>query len=104
MFQELHDGDANVLVCAPTGSGKTVCAELALMRLFTTNPTARAVYIAPKAEASFDPVPLEDFSRSRKIYLNLSISLTLSLLDLDLDLDLVCCPCLRVCVCVPSPS
>ena len=50
VFQELHDGDANVLVCAPTGSGKTVCAELALMRLFTTNPTARAVYIAPKAE------------------------------------------------------
>ncbi|CAM9812570.1 unnamed protein product [Ectocarpus sp. 6 AP-2014] len=50
VFQELHDGDANVLVCAPTGSGKTACAELALMRLFTTNPTARAVYIAPKAE------------------------------------------------------
>ncbi|CAM9705966.1 unnamed protein product, partial [Hapterophycus canaliculatus] len=50
VFQELHDGDANVLVCAPTGSGKTACAELALMRLFTTNPTARAVYIAPKSE------------------------------------------------------
>lgn len=50
VFQELHDGDANVLVCAPTGSGKTMCAELALMRLFTTNPTARAVYIAPKPE------------------------------------------------------
>lgn len=50
VFQELHDGDANVLVCAPTGSGKTACAELALMRLFNTNPDARAVYIAPKPE------------------------------------------------------
>lgn len=53
VFQELHDGDANVLVCAPTGCGKTACAEFALFRLFDTNPTARAVYIAPKADVCF---------------------------------------------------
>lgn len=62
MFQELHDGDANVLVCAPTGSGKTACAEMALMRLFTNNPSARAVYIAPKAEVTSLPREWERFS------------------------------------------
>ncbi|CAN0124459.1 unnamed protein product, partial [Discosporangium mesarthrocarpum] len=50
VFAELYEGDSNVLVCAPPGSGKTVCAEFALMRLFKTSPGARAVYIAPKSE------------------------------------------------------
>ncbi|CAM9294568.1 unnamed protein product, partial [Chrysoparadoxa australica] len=49
-FSELYQGSENVLLCAPTGSGKTVCAEFALMRLFRTNPSGRAVYIAPKTE------------------------------------------------------
>ena len=32
---------------APTGSGKTISAELAMLRLFTHHPEQRVVYIAP---------------------------------------------------------
>lgn len=48
-FAALYDGDASTLVAAPSGSGKTVCAELALLRLFAESPDATAVYIAPLA-------------------------------------------------------
>ncbi|CAG2116212.1 unnamed protein product, partial [Medioppia subpectinata] len=37
----------NVLVGAPTGSGKTICAEIAMFRTFNTRPAAKVVYIAP---------------------------------------------------------
>ncbi|KAK4144714.1 Sec63 Brl domain-containing protein [Dichotomopilus funicola] len=52
-FNSLFSTDNNVLVAAPTGSGKTVCAEFALLRHWA-NPEAdsvgRAVYIAPFQE------------------------------------------------------
>lgn len=35
------------VVGAPTGSGKTVAAEMAIFRLFTRYPGQKAVYIAP---------------------------------------------------------
>jgi len=38
-----------VLIGAPTGSGKTICAEFALLRLLAQSPGAKAVYIAPLA-------------------------------------------------------
>lgn len=47
VFHSLYDTDENMLIAAPPGSGKTVCAELALMRLFLKDPNATAVYIAP---------------------------------------------------------
>ncbi len=47
-FNALYETDCNVLVCAPSGSGKTVCAELALMRLLTTTSDGKCVYIASK--------------------------------------------------------
>lgn len=47
-YSALSEGDESVLVCAPTGSGKTVCAEFALFRLFKKDPNAKCVYIAPK--------------------------------------------------------
>ncbi|CAB5191376.1 unnamed protein product [Rhizophagus irregularis] len=40
----------NVFVGAPTGSGKTVCAEFALLRLWSTPNHGRCVYIAPFQE------------------------------------------------------
>jgi pre-mRNA-splicing helicase BRR2 len=49
-FTELYDTDDNVLVGAPTGSGKTICAEFAMLRLFKTDPDARVVYVAPTEE------------------------------------------------------
>lgn len=49
-FSTLYESDESALVCAPTGSGKTVCAEFAILRLFSHNPDAKCVYIAPKKE------------------------------------------------------
>ena len=45
----LYNSDDNVLVAAPTGSGKTICAEFALLRLHRkgTDSVFRCVYIAP---------------------------------------------------------
>ncbi|KAJ3086392.1 DEIH-box ATPase, partial [Quaeritorhiza haematococci] len=50
VFNTLYNTDENVFVGAPTGSGKTVCAEFALLRLWKLKPKARCVYIAPFEE------------------------------------------------------
>jgi len=47
VFNTIYKKDDNVLVAAPTGSGKTVVAELAIMRMLAQNPKGRCVYIAP---------------------------------------------------------
>ncbi|KAJ3033781.1 DEIH-box ATPase [Rhizophlyctis rosea] len=47
VFNTLYGTDENVFVGAPTGSGKTVCAEFALLRMWSQDPRARCVYIAP---------------------------------------------------------
>lgn len=44
---QLLGSDKNVVVAAPTGSGKTVILELALARLILSSKTLRCVYIAP---------------------------------------------------------
>lgn len=44
-----------MLLGAPHGSGKTVCAEFALFRMIMNNPTGRCVYIAP----------IEDLAKAR---------------------------------------
>jgi pre-mRNA-splicing helicase BRR2 len=49
-FESLFSTDENVFVGAPTGSGKTVCAEFALLRHWSKNYAGRAVYIAPFQE------------------------------------------------------
>lgn len=46
-FYILYHTDMNVLVGAPTSSGKTIISELALLRLQSSRPGAKAVYIAP---------------------------------------------------------
>jgi activating signal cointegrator complex subunit 3 len=47
VFHTLYHSDSNVLLGAPTGSGKTVAAELAIFRVFNCYPGGKAVYIAP---------------------------------------------------------
>ncbi|TPX14240.1 uncharacterized protein E0L32_000634 [Thyridium curvatum] len=49
-FNSLYTTDQNVFVGAPTGSGKTVCAEFALLRHWAQKEPGRAVYIAPFQE------------------------------------------------------
>lgn len=39
VFNSLYNSDENVFIAAPTGSGKTVCAELALFRLIMSAST-----------------------------------------------------------------
>ena len=47
VHNSLYNTSDNTLIAAPTGSGKTVCAEFAIMRSLTENPTGKMVYIAP---------------------------------------------------------
>ncbi|KAK4058700.1 ATP-dependent DNA helicase MER3 [Microbotryomycetes sp. JL221] len=49
LFIKLYHSDINVVVSAPTGAGKTVLFELAILRLFsnTSEPEAKVVYMAP---------------------------------------------------------
>ncbi|GLU00131.1 hypothetical protein SLE2022_175230 [Rubroshorea leprosula] len=51
VFNVLYNSDGNILVAAPTGSGKTICAEFAILRnhhnMCEDDGIMRVVYIAP---------------------------------------------------------
>ncbi|EXJ80853.1 hypothetical protein A1O3_07139 [Capronia epimyces CBS 606.96] len=47
IFHTLYNTSNNVLLGSPTGSGKTVAAELAMWWAFRENPGSKVVYIAP---------------------------------------------------------
>lgn len=47
IFHCLYHTDNNVLLGAPTGSGKTIAAEIAIFRVFNQYPSGKVVYIAP---------------------------------------------------------
>ncbi|KJH43141.1 Sec63 domain protein [Dictyocaulus viviparus] len=47
VFHSLYYTDGNILIGAPTGSGKTFCAEIAIFRLLQNYPGKKCVYIAP---------------------------------------------------------
>ncbi len=48
MFNAVYNSDDNIFIGAPTGSGKTVSAEFAILRMFSSNPDGRCVYVTPK--------------------------------------------------------
>ncbi len=47
VFNSLYNTDDDVFVGAPTGSGKTICAEFAILRMFSSSPDTRCVYVTP---------------------------------------------------------
>ncbi|XP_072381205.1 activating signal cointegrator 1 complex subunit 3-like isoform X2 [Diabrotica undecimpunctata] len=47
VFHSCYFTDTPVILGAPTGSGKTIVAELCILRLFRRNPNLKVVYIAP---------------------------------------------------------
>ncbi|XP_055949414.1 activating signal cointegrator 1 complex subunit 3-like [Argiope bruennichi] len=47
IFHTLYHTDHNVLLGAPTGSGKTIAAEIAILRVFNEYPGSKVIYIAP---------------------------------------------------------
>ncbi|KPI42397.1 Pre-mRNA-splicing factor brr2 [Cyphellophora attinorum] len=49
-FKALFDGNESVFVGAPTGSGKTLCAELAVLHSWNNPESGKAVYVAPFQE------------------------------------------------------
>ena len=50
MFQALYTLEENVFIGAPTGSGKTICVEFALMRLWSKSELLRVVCVEPYQE------------------------------------------------------
>lgn len=78
VFNALYTSDENVFVGAPTGSGKTICAEFALLRAFSRNEDARCVYIAPNKDlaairyVAFPSHPLRAARRSGPLVLLIS--------------------------------
>ena len=47
VFHALFHSDENVLIGSPTGSGKTIMAEFAMLRAFKLRPNMKIVYVAP---------------------------------------------------------
>lgn len=47
IFHTLFHTDSNVLIGAPTGSGKTIMSEFAMLRVFKQYPEKKIIYIAP---------------------------------------------------------
>jgi pre-mRNA-splicing helicase BRR2 len=47
VFSTLYNSDESALIGAPTGSGKTICAEFAVLRMLKETPGGRCVFIAP---------------------------------------------------------
>jgi len=47
VFHTLYYTNHNVLLGSPTGSGKTICSELAMFKVFRDEPHMKIVYIAP---------------------------------------------------------
>ncbi|VEL16379.1 unnamed protein product [Protopolystoma xenopodis] len=51
VFNSLYNSDDNVFIAAPTGSGKTVCAELAILRLITVTASAATASATGETES-----------------------------------------------------
>ena len=62
VFQAFYNSDANVILCAPGGSGKTLCAELAIMNELSKEKEARGNIVFVCGTVERLPLLLRDFS------------------------------------------
>jgi hypothetical protein len=65
VFNPIYKSDGNVLLAAPTGSGKTVCAELAIFRMMTSGGE-RCVYVVALPALAKVPLAPACFCRPRR--------------------------------------
>ncbi|GAN05971.1 pre-mRNA splicing factor [Mucor ambiguus] len=92
VFNALYTTNENAFIGAPTGSGKTVCAEFALLHLWNQTTDSRSVYIAPYQELVDERVAewTEKFGKLNKevVALTGETSADLRLLERG---DIICC-------------
>ena len=74
IFYSAYHSDENLLIGAPTGSGKTAIAELAILRLFSKTSEGKVIYIAPLKSLSKERVKdwKEKFSFMKKNVIELT--------------------------------
>ncbi|KAI6657806.1 U5 small nuclear ribonucleoprotein [Oopsacas minuta] len=84
-FNHLYNTDESILIGAPSGSGKTVCAELALLRMFTKEPKGRCLFVTPN-----DHLADIMYEKWHPIFTNLlNINLVRLTGDTNIDLKLI---------------
>ena len=71
VFYQIYHTDSNVLVGAPTGSGKTITSEFGILRLLSKRPGKKVVYIAPLKALAKER--LEDWTNKFGGGLNLTV-------------------------------
>ena len=47
LFNSVYNSDHNIFIRYPIGSGKTVYAQFAILRMFSSNPDAKCLYVTP---------------------------------------------------------
>ncbi|XP_054164003.1 U5 small nuclear ribonucleoprotein 200 kDa helicase-like [Oppia nitens] len=85
VFNSLYNTDDNVFVGAPNGSGKTVCAEFAILRLLTIQQNdSKCVYVTPKEQLA--AIVYADWTHKFGLLLNKKVVLLTGEMATDLKL------------------
>lgn len=85
VFFCLYNTDNNVLIGAPTGSGKTIMAEFAILRLLKNNPKQKVVYVAPMKALVRERVQdwISKFKKINKIVIEVTGDVTPTVQELN---------------------
>lgn len=80
VFNAVYHTDENVFIGAPTGSGKTICGEFAILRMFSQNPDGRCVYVTPLEPLAQQVKPPRKLCNYHKICTGRNIKLVLRIM------------------------